>query len=53
MAELDEFKVIVVGDAGTGKTCMISSLVGEPIPKTYVQTQGKQRTYLIVVIIIK
>lgn len=40
MADVKEFKVIVVGDTGTGKTSMIASLLGEPIPQTYVQTQG-------------
>jgi len=35
-----EFKVIMVGDAGIGKTTMIASLMGDPLPHTYVQTQG-------------
>jgi len=37
----EHFKVIVVGDAGVGKTTMINSLVGDPLPMTYVQSQGK------------
>lgn len=39
MAEL-EFKIILVGDAGVGKSTMVAGLIGDPLPKTYVQTQG-------------
>lgn len=35
-----EFKIIIVGDAGVGKTSMIASMLGEPVPEIYVQTQG-------------
>ena len=41
MSDVDyEFKVIVVGDAGVGKTCMVASFLGNVIPRTYVQTEG-------------
>ena len=35
-----EFKIILVGDAGVGKTTMVAGLLGHPLPQTYVQTQG-------------
>lgn len=36
-----EFKIIIVGDAGVGKTCLVASFLDNPIPTTYVQTEGK------------
>ena len=35
-----EFKIILVGDAGVGKSTMVAGLIGDPLPQTYVQTQG-------------
>ena len=37
-----KFKVIIIGNAGTGKTTMVTSLLGEPLPLTYIQTQGNR-----------
>ncbi|XP_057314967.1 ras-related protein Rab-1B-like [Hydractinia symbiolongicarpus] len=36
-----EFKIIIVGDAGVGKTCLVASFLDNPIPTTYVQTEEK------------
>lgn len=33
-----EFKIILVGDAGVGKTTMVTGLLGDPISQTYVQS---------------
>ena len=35
-----KFKIIVIGNAGVGKTAMVAHFVGEPVPKTYVPTKG-------------
>ena len=39
MADI-EFKIILVGDGGVGKSTMVAGLIGDPLPQTYVQTQG-------------
>ena len=35
-----KFKIIVIGNAGVGKTAMVAHFVGEPAPQTYVPTKG-------------
>ena len=35
-----KFKIIVIGNAGVGKTAMVAHFAGEPVPKTYVPTKG-------------
>lgn len=34
------FKVIIVGDSGVGKTCMLSRFVGEDVTKSHISTIG-------------
>jgi len=35
------FKIVVIGNSGIGKTCMIANYLGNPVPMTYVQTKEK------------
>ena len=34
------FKVIIIGDSGVGKTCMLSRFAGEDVTKSHISTIG-------------
>ena len=36
------FKVIIIGDSGVGKTCMLSRFAGEDVTKSHISTIGKK-----------
>ena len=35
-----KFKIIVIGNAGVGKTAMVAHFAGEPVPRPYIPTKG-------------
>ena len=45
--DMRQFKVVIVGDAGVGKSAFVSKHAGNPFKKKYDPTQGAEVTHLV------